>query len=622
MRCPECSQRNSVAAKKCAACGSALRRKPISLSVKIFVGTLVGLIFIFCLAALSTTLVNTDKALSNAALLLTSKSTSADSMMVNYKHFDQTMRAFLQKYGSLSSDELTNKLSTCLPKSLYEDHVFDLLPNLKLVEIDTALNASNYLVLLTNGKAEVLPIIGLDVYDTNSFLPQSNKTADGKKASEGQLLVLLGHTANIHGHQPRVKVLLLSSTLQSDNIIDLTDTAVPKLYGEGNAKFAPNQKDIELSTSLFSRGQELQLFSPQEIKSSLPVDNELLYEQLFWQNNCYTIHSQPGTSKLFALYAAASTLKNHNKIPRFHSYLSNTARQTIEQAPIITNDQGFTIKAYRGGKKAATTGNIYELRDNSTRIIVELKPTSRKVGGQTSWFVNSLSIAHAAPPVPSVALAATTKQTKPEASKSAVVEKPRTTEAKLPENKLPKPTPAQVQTHPLAISEMPTLPAPKAKEAAQKIKETSKSQNQATFVPGLTSYVKMRSGPNTSYQSVQELDPKAAITIIGKENGWYKVKIANKEGYVYGGLVNNHKSGGYINKTIKQASTVKDDQQHTIDNINTGDHLILLSGLKNNRYKVMLSNGKTGYVSKEAVDGGHSSHHHAGIASTPPPSVP
>src|ERR1700722_7257307 len=118
MRCPECNQRNSVAAKQCAACASTLRRKPLPLGLKIFVGSLASLVFIFCVAALSTTLVSPDKALSNAATLLTSKSTSIDQMTGNFKIFDQTMRTFLQKYGSLSNDELTAKLSTCLPKTL------------------------------------------------------------------------------------------------------------------------------------------------------------------------------------------------------------------------------------------------------------------------------------------------------------------------------------------------------------------------------------------------------------------------------------------------------------------------------------------------------------------------
>lgn len=334
MRCPDCNQRNSVAAKKCAACGTTLRRKPLPLGFKVFIGTLVGVIFVFWLAALSSTINNPEKTLTSTASTLTGKSNSVEQMMGNIKHFDKAMYQFLQKYGSLTNGELASKLSTTLPKSLYENHIFEILPNLKLVEIDTALNASNYLVLLSNGQTKVLPINGLDVYDSNSFLPQNDKSESDKKAKEGQLLVLLGHTASMHGHQPRVKVLLLSSTLQSDNIIDLTDTTVPNLYGEGTAKFSPNQKDIELSISLFSRGQELNVFSAEQLKSTLPVENESLYEQLIWQNNSYSLRSQPGTSKLSALYAAASSLENHNKLARFHTYFSTGAKHTIEQTPI------------------------------------------------------------------------------------------------------------------------------------------------------------------------------------------------------------------------------------------------------------------------------------------------
>ncbi len=608
MRCPECSQRNSVAAKKCAACGSSLRRKPLPMGFKVFIGVFVGLIFVFCLAALSTTLVSPDKSLINAATVLTSKSTSADQMMNNYKRFDQSMRSFLQKHGSLSNDELSNKLAGCLPKSLYEDHVFELLPNLKLIEVDTALNASNYLVLLTNGKTEVLPIIGLDVYDANSFLPQTDKNHNGKE-DEGQLLVLLGHTANMHGHQPKVKVIRLSSTLQSDRVVDLSDTVVPKLYGEGTAKFAPNQKDIEMSISLFSCGQEQQLFSSQQLKSSLPVDNESLYEQLIWQNDTYTLRAQPGNSKLFALFAAASALKNHHKLSRLHSYISNSAKQTIEQSPIVSSEQGFTIRAYRGGKKAGGA-NVYELKDNITRILVELRPI-KKSGSQTSWFVNSLSISHVATPALDTAGAAITKETVKPVT-------PETQKAPEKSSKIKAPQPA-ASPAPVMPSQATTqdIQSKKAKEIEIPKTETKeKVLSQASFVPDLKSYVKIRSGPGTSFNSVQDVNPEnTSIAIIGKEAGWYKVRINNKEGYVFAGLVNSHKNG-YTNKTAKQNASIKDEQEHTIGHVRNGEHVILLSGLEKGSYKVMLCNGKIGYLSKESFESSNTNNNVNPISNT------
>jgi len=88
MRCPECSQRNSVAARKCTACGKVLPRKPLSLFGKIFLGSVVGLASILCLAALCTTIDSPETALKRAAREVTGKSKSAEQAVDNYHRFD------------------------------------------------------------------------------------------------------------------------------------------------------------------------------------------------------------------------------------------------------------------------------------------------------------------------------------------------------------------------------------------------------------------------------------------------------------------------------------------------------------------------------------------------------
>ncbi len=619
MRCPDCNQRNSVAAKKCAACGALLRRKPLPLGFKVFIGILVGVIFVFWVAALSSTINNPEKTLTSTASTLTGKSNSAEQMMGNIKHFDKAMYQFLQKYGSLNNNELASKLSTALPKSLYENHIFEILPNLKLVEIDTALTASNYLVLLSNGQTEVLPIVGLDVYDSNSFLPQNDKSESGKKEKEGQLLVLSGHTS-IHGHQPRVKVLLLSSTLQSDNVIDLTDTAVPNLYGEGTAKFSPNQKDIELSISLFSRGQALNVFSAEQLKSTLPVENESLYEQLIWQNNSYSLHSQPGTSRLYTLYAAASSLKNHNKLGRFCRYFSAGARHTIEQTPIVKSEQGFTISAYKPLKKSGNSNNTYVLKNDFTKAIVELRPlsTAKKGLNTNGWYINSLSISKLTPLASANIPAATITETKPDQKKAASPDLKETIKpdfkditAKPNLKEVAKPSIPQIEGKP----QQTTLPNNnKSLDSTQKPLEQGFD---ASFARDLKANIKLRSGPGIDYQSIYEVKPNKPISIIGKENGWYRVKVDDKEGFIYAGLVANQKNNAYRSTLIKQNCTVKDDEQHSITSISRGDHLILLGDLQNNRYKVMLSDGKIGYIKREAIDGSPRP-----VRESPPPFVP
>jgi hypothetical protein len=586
-----------------------LRRKPLPLSFKVFIGTIIGLVFVVWLGALSNTINNPEKTLANTAANLTGRSKSAEQMIGNIKHFDHAIRQFLQKYGALNTNELANKLTACLPHSLYESHVFELLPNLKLVEIDTALNASNYFVLLNNGKVEVMPIIGLDVYDSNSFLPHSDKTPNSKNENEGQLLVLLGHSAGIHGHRPRVKVFLISSTMQSDNIVDLTDTVLPKTYGEGNAKFSPNQKDIELSISTFSRGQELNVFSPEQLKSSLPVEDELLYEQLIWQNNSYTLRRQTPTSKMYALYALANALKNHDRSSSLQRYLSVNAKHIIDQNSLPTGEKGFTISSLKGTKK--TNNFLYILKNDVLKAIIELRPitTGRKGPGSNMWYVNSLtlskpssaSIAHATQTTnlpTSLPIAPSATQSTNQVTRS----QPITQTTSTPTTQISNSSANQPITQPNKV---------------ENIQQTYTNQQgfQVSFLPDLRSNIKLRSGPGTNYRPVYEVTPNRKVTIIGKENGWYRAKIDNKEGYIFAGLVNNnHRSNDYKNATIKFSTTIKDEKLHSAGNVHAGEYVVILNGLKNNRYKIISSNGKTGYVSKEAIDGNP--------VESPPPSVP
>jgi hypothetical protein len=118
MRCPECSQRNSVAARKCNACGKVLPRKPLPMPVKIFFGAGIGVGFALCLAALSTTIDSPEKALIKAAGEITGKSKSTQQASDNCRRFDEAAQGLLKKFGVLSTNELRQKLAQSLPKSL------------------------------------------------------------------------------------------------------------------------------------------------------------------------------------------------------------------------------------------------------------------------------------------------------------------------------------------------------------------------------------------------------------------------------------------------------------------------------------------------------------------------
>ena len=376
MRCPECSQRNSVASRKCAGCGKVLPRKPLSLIGKILLGSGAGLAFGLCLAALSTVTDSPEKALKRAAGEITGQSKSAEQALDNFSRFDQAVQVLLKKFGALSTVELRQKLSESLPKSLYEAHVFELLPDVKLVEIDTALNVADYLVLLHDEKAVIAPIIGLRVYDSSSFLPQtSGKQENSLKPGNGQMLVLLGHTSGSSGNHPTVKVLFLNANRQLDGITDLTDTIVPTIYGEGTAKLAANQKDIDLAVSVLSRGQDMKLFALEQHKP-LPLEDETLYDQLIWSNNHYNWRGQAGASKLYAIYGAVAALENHHRLWRHQAYLTSNVRRFIESSPIVFSTTGFVIQGSKLAKSkgaSATASGVYTLSDGTKKITAVLK---------------------------------------------------------------------------------------------------------------------------------------------------------------------------------------------------------------------------------------------------------
>ena len=92
------------------------------------------------------------------------------------------------------------------------------------------------------------------------------------------------------------------------------------------------------------------------------------------------------------------------------------------------------------------------------------------------------------------------------------------------------------------------------------------------------------------------------ICVVGKEKGWYKVVVNGKKGYVWSGLVDYKKSDGYTTAIVRKKKAVRDSRKRTVSTTNPGDKLVLLGGLKNNKYKVRLANGKIGYVEKDAID--------------------
>ncbi len=285
---------------------------------------------------------------------------------------------------------------------------------------------------------------------------------------------------------------------------------------------------------------------------------------------------------------------------------------------MIKTDQGFTISTYKALKK--NTNNIYVLKNDFIKAIVEIRPValSRKGSRSNGWYVNSLSITKLAPQITSNTASTLTPEPSPAPAPQETIQ-PSHTEEKIKAPEL-KTTPAKIETQEIKTikPDTPSTPAPSTptvNNSAIAPAAVPEGQGiQTSFAPDLRANVKLRNGPGIDYQSIYEIQPNKPIYVIGKENGWYRVRIDGKEGFIYAGLVKNQKNNAYRNTIIKRGCNVRDDQRHIITTVRTGEHLVILGGPKNNRYKIMLSNGKTGYITREAVDGIP--------AESPPPSVP
>ena len=65
----------------------------------------------------------------------------------------------------------------------------------------------------------------------------------------------------------------------------------------------------------------------------------------------------------------------------------------------------------------------------------------------------------------------------------------------------------------------------------------------------------LRDGASTSYNIIGQLPCGDTVTVIGEENGWYKVIVPEKEGYVYGGYLNVSESTVAAGDNVDTSST-------------------------------------------------------------------
>src|SRR4029077_14669862 len=126
-RCPDCTARNSVAAKLCGSCGHKFKRKAMPLQVKLIAGGVVGVAALVGIAAaVIPSLVDTGNSLTRTAKQVANGPKSADEAVKMRKDLDQAVSKYLKEVGKLNTRELATKLQQELHSNTYEVHAFDL----------------------------------------------------------------------------------------------------------------------------------------------------------------------------------------------------------------------------------------------------------------------------------------------------------------------------------------------------------------------------------------------------------------------------------------------------------------------------------------------------------------
>ncbi len=467
------------------------------------------------------------------------------------KEFDSALKNYLSVIGTKPDAELVGKLQKIFPTSAFEVHVVNLPRNLRIVEVDTVLQANGYLVMKTNGQAKVFPLTGLEVLDDARLINES----------AGPMLVLLGHSGGQPPHRPHVKIY----ALLPDGISDETEKLLPMIKGEGTARFAANGRDIVLDLSLLSLAQTEKLFA-----RSNQTEDGTIRQSLDWKDAHYVSRYEYGNSPFVALYAVARCLR-YPDLTRAHAqYLGAAGQELVKNYK--SNDAGD----FQAARLDSAPGRIdYRLAGNIGKFNIAVAHS----GG--NWQIISSRVSQKGQPEPTQPSLLITEAKQPQVQ---VTSEPQHVTAKLAGSKT-----NNQQTRIASAESTPQVGG----ENAQ--------------ISGASSSINLRTQPSVDGKAIEKISAGTKFTVIGRDQGWYKVRYQGKVGYVYAGLVDYNKADAYRAVTVSRTSSVIDDRHKQLTTVSPGERVVILGSARNNKYRVHLVNGQIGLVDKRAIDGSTSS---------------
>lgn len=526
--------------------------------------------------------------------------------------FDKAVKAFLTKNGTLPPSELAHKLQDLLNSPAFEVHAFGLPRGLKIIEVDTVLQAADYLVMTGSTGTKVITLPDLEVFDGAQIIV--DKGAPN--------LVLIGHTGGQGSHKPRIKVL----SLLPDDAADRTGTAAPEIKGEGTAAFATNQRDITVDQSLYSLGASAGLFKFVSEPAG-KVDDETVRAVMSWKDGHYTLNQEPGKGPLAALYAVsllfqqqplpdgykryvdgsvdkfvASNSDLQSQHPEFSisragvaagksrrrrrlqksdyvmtgtkgsivvalepkgsgsdAYWAATAVQNIDKAKASLVADKAAVEQSKDKKEAQTDlaqTQAKELAQKNQQQKQQQQIAASQVGQQQVLTSTSVPMTDVNPPrkVPATIVEKRITQhvepgTRQTVKVATVVQERPKQEVEAPGETM-KAEPEKQPKKPEEEKRPHAAVQPQVKEP-ETISETKSSPTSAHT----TSPVNLRTGPGHGYKPFSTLVRGAPLEVLSNEHGWCKVRSNGQEGYIYSAMVDFGRHGA-------PASTKPPESEH------------------------------------------------------------
>lgn len=581
MRCPECDVRNSVAASKCVECGKSLPRKRTPMPYVVGGIAVIGLAGagLMGIGAAVTTKKDPQSDLASVAKRVASgPKTPAEAEKLKAE-LDKGIKEYLRRAGTMSGPEIVSAMQSALPSQAFEVHVFELQRGLKIVEIDTMLQAACYLVMKNETDVKVVNMPGLEVCDGAQVISDT----------AGPVLIAVGHTAGQGARRPLVKVY----ALMPDAIRDQSDKSVPQIKGEGNASFAKNNKDVNIEVSLYSVGATEGAFDVQS-NAAATAEDEVLKTTLVWDHGKFNGELPGGKGQLAALHAVARSLKFGSIAPESKPYLSTDAQNQIAEVTMPQTSPFALSKIKATSKKRRNqSSNRFALFSQAGSYFVELAPNNGKGGG--AWVASSVKRAPAediqnaqlpgpAKAMPSAIVPSVVRQNIGTATDTSATASATTTKTAAPivERRGEKQIPVKVDEHyptpksepakivekqptsstndiarssesskkqPTQIAEAPKAPPKPTGGTAISRDPSIKDAPAVPVTPGFVSTsndpsVQVRRGPSGVYRTVGKLSRGEQVEIIGKRDGWYKIRANGREGFVQESLISSSKPVG------------------------------------------------------------------------------